>query len=342
MPEQLFFFIQYVPSHLSVDAVSVDLSVDLGFQGLSSGLISLLGLLLRKLLLLLFGEVNQRLVLAGLEVTVVSADDGISVVDGNRTDVGQLLDLGGTLLKLRVGHVDVELFATRLDRVPASETRREVDVAGHAEVGRVDDFVGGGVVEDGLGVDASLVGKGAEAGDVVVEGNVDLDGLGDKILNFLELVELVLALDVFGVGDDHARHETTERSDTVTLANTKNGGIDVSSTTLKSAVCVGDSATSVVVEMGFDVAVDDTAKDTDEFVDLAGRRAADGVSDTDTVDADLVDSGVNGEEIDEVGAEGVFAGEADLDTLGLDEFDDFDGGVLDVGHILAVRVFAEV
>lgn len=49
-----------------------------------------------------------------------------------------------------------------------------MDVAGHAEVGGVDDFVGGGVGEDGFGVDAGFVGEGAEAGYVVVEGDVYL------------------------------------------------------------------------------------------------------------------------------------------------------------------------
>jgi hypothetical protein len=36
-------------------------------------------------------------------------------------------------------------------------------VAGHAEICRVDNLIGRGVVEDGLGVDAGLVGESAEA-----------------------------------------------------------------------------------------------------------------------------------------------------------------------------------
>lgn len=86
-------------------------------------------------------------------------------------------------------------------------------------VGRVNDLVGRGVGENGLGVDTGLVGEGGETGDVVVEGDVDLDRVGDQVLNGLELVQVVLALDVVAVGDDHAGHETTERGDTVTLTD---------------------------------------------------------------------------------------------------------------------------
>lgn len=87
-------------------------------------------------------------------------------------------------------------------------------------VGRVNDLVGRGVGENGLGVDTGLVGEGGETGDVVVEGDVDLDRVGDQVLNGLELVQVVLALDVVAVGDDHAGHETTERGDTIALTDT--------------------------------------------------------------------------------------------------------------------------
>lgn len=58
-----------------------------------------------------------------------------------------------------------------------------MDVARQAKVRGVENLVCRGVIQDGLGVDAGLVGEGAEAGDGVVEGRVDLDGLGDQILN---------------------------------------------------------------------------------------------------------------------------------------------------------------
>lgn len=75
---------------------------------------------------------------------------------------------------------------------------------------------------------------------------------------------------------------------------------------------------------------------------MAGGGTADGVGDTNTLDTDLVDGGVDGEQVNQVGTEGVLAGETDLNALGLDEFDNFNGGVLNVGHVLAVRVLTEV
>src|SRR5690606_14990296 len=108
------------------------------------------------------------------------------------------------LLALGIGHVKIELLYSALDGVPASQPRRKVDIASDTEVGRVDDLVCARVVENSLGVDTSLVGEGAETSDVVVEGNVDLDSLGDQVLEILQLVELVLAQDIVTVGDDHA------------------------------------------------------------------------------------------------------------------------------------------
>lgn len=295
-----------------------------------------------KLSLLLSSQVQERVVLTRLDVAVVRTDDAVSIIDSDGPDVSKGLDLEGAFLVLVVGHLDVELLGTRLDGVPAGQTRSEVNVAGHAKVGGVDDLVGAGVVQDGLGVDTSLVGEGTETSDVVVEGDVDLNGLSNEVLDVLELLELVLALDVVAVGNHHTGHQTTERGDTVTLTNTEDRGVNVSGTGLESAVGVGDSASSVIVEVSFNVTTDNTSQNTDKLVDLAGRRATDGVGNTDTVDTNLVDSRVDGEEVNEVRTERVLRGETDLNALGLDELDDFDGGVLDVGHVLTVRVLTEV
>jgi len=85
--------------------------------------------------------------------------------------------------------------------------------------------------------------------------NRDLDGLGDEILDFSEHGEIVLRLDVFWVGDHHSCNQTTKGRDTVSFSDTEllsvmviqwgretyNGGVDVSSTSLKSSVGVGNS-----------------------------------------------------------------------------------------------------
>lgn len=72
--------------------------------------------------------------------------------------------------------------------------------------------------------------------------------------------------------------------------------------------------TGVVVQVDLNVALNDATERADEVVDLARVGAADGVSDTDTVDTDLVDGLVDGEEVDEVGAERVLRRETDLDA----------------------------
>lgn len=158
--------------------------------------------------------------------------------------------------------------------------------------------------------------------------HTDLHSVGDQILNLLQLLELVLALDVVTVGDNHPSHQTSERSDTVPLPNTDDGGVDVRGTSFQSAVRVGNGATAVVVEVGLNVAADDTTERSHEVVHLSWRRAADGVGDADSVDADLVDGAVEGKKINQVGPEAVLGRESDLDALGLDELDNLDSGVL--------------
>jgi hypothetical protein len=113
------------------------------------------------------------------------------------------------------------MFRARLDSIPPSKTRGEVDISRHAEVSRVDNFICRGVVEDGLSVDSSLMGEGAETGDVVVEGNVNFDNLSHEIFNILQLVQLVLAQNILPICDNHACHESTEGRDAVSLTNTQ-------------------------------------------------------------------------------------------------------------------------
>ena len=304
----------------------------------------LLGLLGCSLLLLsqTWKELTNISRLASLDVAVESTDNGVSIIDSERSDISHGLDLGGTLLVLGICHLDVELVGSGLDGVPSGKSGGEVDISGHAEISWVDDLIGRWVVQDGLGVDTGLVGESAEASDVVVEWDVDLDSLGNQLLNILQLLKLVLALNVVTVGDNHASHESSEWGDTVTLSNTENGGIDVGGTSLEGAVSVGNGASSVVVEMGLNVTRDDSTKSADKIVDLSWGSTSDGIGNTDTVDTDLVDGGVDGEKIDQVGAERVLAGEADLNVVRLNEVDNLDGSVGDVGHVFSVGVLHEV
>lgn len=83
-------------------------------------------------------------------------------------------------------------------------------------------------------------------------------------------MQLVLACDVLAVGNDHPCHQTTKRGDTIPLSDTEDAGINVGSTSLQGTVGIGNSATSIVVEMCLNVTRDDTSQGTDEVVDLSG------------------------------------------------------------------------
>ena len=122
-------------------------------------------------------------------------------------------------LDLTIGHLQTELINTTLDSVPARQSRCEMNIAGHSKICRVNDFIGRGICEYGFSMYASLVGKCTEAGDIVVEGNIDLDCTGNEVLNRLQLCEVVLALHVIAISHEHACNETSKWSNAVPLAN---------------------------------------------------------------------------------------------------------------------------
>lgn len=207
-----------------------------------------------------------------------ASNNGVGVVDGNWSHVCHGLDLGSTvvarglvskgrartsglapregddlpLLDLVVRHAEAELAHAGLDGIPARQPRGEVDVSGETKVCRVDDLVCRGVVEDGLGVDASLVRERAEAGDGVVEGDVDLNSLGHQILNLLDHAELVLALDVFRARDHHAGHQGAEGADAVSLADAEHTGVDVRGTCLEGTEAEGCQSAQWSMSRGLD------------------------------------------------------------------------------------------
>lgn len=175
----------------------------------------------------------------------------------------------------------------------------------------------------------------------VREWHIDFNSLCDQVFDFTKHGEIVLGLDVIGVRRIQAGDQSTERGDTDTLSNAEHRGIDMSCTGFQGTVCIRNSHTRIIVEMYFNVTTNDTAKRAYKLVHLTWVRTADGIRNTDTVNANLVDGLVDAEEIDEVGAEGILCREADFDTLGLDEVDNLDRGLGDVSHILAMRKFTQ-
>ena len=91
------------------------------------------------------------------------------------------------------------------------------NVSGETKVFRLENLIGRGVVQDGLGVDTSLVGertitteciirsgkvemqRESDLRDRVHERNVDLDGLSNQVLDFTKHGKVILALDVFRI-----------------------------------------------------------------------------------------------------------------------------------------------
>jgi hypothetical protein len=120
----------------------------------------------------------------------------------------------------------------------------------------------------------------------------------------------------------------------LTSINVRNAGLE-----RRIGVC--DGHTGVVVQMDLNVTTDDTPKRPYKLVDLTRVGAPDSVGDSHTVDTDLVDGLVNREQVDQVRTERIFRRESDLDSLGLDEVDDFNGRFGDILHILSVREFTK-
>lgn len=192
-----------------------------------------------------------------LDTSVVNTEDHVDVLHRLCSNVGELLDLGSSVLDLHticqlkydiliknntylfVVKLKIELLDSALNGVPTGQSVTDRDVSSHTEVGRVEDLVGGRVSKDGLGMNTSLVGEGTETSDVVVAGqqvisfyntdrigmnlqrDLNLNGFGNEIFELSEHREVVLALNVFRVGNHHSGNETTKRGDTISLANTE-------------------------------------------------------------------------------------------------------------------------
>ena len=72
------------------------------------------------------------------------------------------------------------------------------------------------------------------------------------------------------------------------------------------------------VEMGFDVAADDTAESSHEVIDLSWRSASNGIGNTHTIYANLVNSRIDGQQVNEIRSERIFRGETNFLSLRLD------------------------
>ncbi|RUS27704.1 hypothetical protein BC938DRAFT_482861 [Jimgerdemannia flammicorona] len=153
---------------------------------------------------------------------VILPKQGIDIIQTQRPNVCELFNLSGNGLGVVIGQIEVELLDAVLNSVPTSKTMTNADVTCHTEVFRFEDLVGGGIVEDGLGMDAGFMGEGAIARDVVVEGNLHVHGLGNEVLHIADRVQVILVHHVIFITNVHARQEATQGGDAVALANAQN------------------------------------------------------------------------------------------------------------------------
>ena len=110
----------------------------------------------------------------------------------------------------------------------------------------------------------------------------------------------------------------------------------------KRAVGVGDGAAGIIVAVKFNVARYDTAQGSHQVMHLQGRGDANGIGDPDPVHSDLIDLAVDGQQIDQVAAEGVLAAETHFQSLALDKLDNLHRAVDDLADRLAMREFSQI
>lgn len=140
----------------------------------------------------------------------------------------------------------------------------------------------------------------------------------------------------------HALKELGKGSNSIPLSNAQDSGVNVSGPGLNRSVGVGDSTSSVIVEVSLDVTSDHLLESGDLFIDLTWRSAANGVGNSNAVGAETVHERVELQNLTEVGAKRVLAGESDLDAVGLGEFDDLLGLGGDPVEILSVGMLHEL
>lgn len=93
--------------------------------------------------------------------------------------------------------------------------------------------------------------------------------------------------------------------------------------------------------MNLNITTDNSSQRPNEIVHLPRVCAANSISNTNSIDTDLVYSLINAQQVDQIGSERIFGRKSDFDSLGFDELDYFDCRLGDVLHVLSVREFTE-
>ena len=178
-----------------------------------------------------------------------------------------------------------------------------MQIAGQAEVFRIQNLVRVRVIQDRLGMNPRLVGESRIAGDVIVEGHVNAHNFSDEVLNLPQHREIVLCANDVGAMRVHARHQPAQRRNAVPFAYAEDSGIHMGGARGQGAIGVCDCAAGIVVAVKFDVAGNDTAQRPHQVMHLERVGNANCVRDAHSVHADLIYLAVHGEEVDKIAAE---------------------------------------
>src|SRR6185436_8118467 len=123
----------------------------------------------------------------------------------------------------------------------------------HAHRARLDDLVGGALLEEAILVDAGLVGEGVGADDGLVGLGIDADDLGEQLAGREEVGRVDAGLEVEDVlADPHGHHHLLERTVAGALADAVDGALDLPRAALHAGQRVGHGQAQIVVAVDAD------------------------------------------------------------------------------------------
>src|SRR5579885_3751509 len=136
--------------------------------------------------------------------------ESVDFCRAQRAVFGALLEGGGGAAHLRGAKVQAEGGGALADGMATGEARAEINLAFEAEVCRVEDFVGAGVVKNGPRVNACAVGKRAARGDRRVKRDGQAQAIGNVPVEPGQVAKIVVGQQ-FGMVDVELRDDTAQR-----------------------------------------------------------------------------------------------------------------------------------
>src|ERR1035441_506112 len=151
-------------------------------------------------------------------------DQCIEGRDVERAVVATSLHLGGEASQAGIFQTDAQCRGAIADRVPSGETVAGEDAALASEACGVQDLVGAGIGEHGLGVHARLVVKRRRRRHGRIERHGNPEDLREHRVQLPKHLEAVV-LDQLWLDGHQSRHHRGERDDTVALPDAEDGRV---------------------------------------------------------------------------------------------------------------------